>query len=383
MKTLLTWLLACPLLLGVSACGGGGGGEDGDVGGDVGATPQLLGPLLYSELKVRSQGVILTEAGPVQVDADGVMTGEVAFYRLFPAPPEPISATRLEIEPVDGAVRNLDGVNAPIRIGGLGTGNHVATLAAVDDFPRMLVLTRPATGLSNSRLDGRYHFTLFSPSDAHSIWGRVDLDGRGAGSFPTAPESNLDGELQDPLLRDLSYQVQADGSTEVIVRAGDAGSISSFTLDGAVANAGRLVTATRTEGGLDDGALKPMVFAAVRAAQNADTSTFSGRYWLTVFLARSLPAEMEFTTLRGTLDADGLGGCIVNGTTHRGDGAFAVLVNEPATYTVAPDGTLEIVFRDADLAMTGGLDAQGRHAVLGGSQIATLRSCFGLLARQP
>lgn len=376
MRAMLAGLTICCLFLPLAACGGGGGGDGGDEGQEEPlVAPELLGPVHYSEMKVRPQGDMLTEAGPAQVDADGVLTGETAFYRLFPAPPEPLSPTRLDVDGVDGELTQFDAGDNRVRAGGIAAGNHLAVLAAGDNFPNMVVLTRPSTGVSNGTLDARYHFTLFSPSDGHSIWGEVDLDGRGGGSFPTQPEANLDGVLGDPGIESVTYDTRSDGSLLLRVRLAGG---PDLEFEGAVANGGGLFTATRTDGNDEQ---KPMVIAAVRSARNASNGTLVGPYWFVGFFAQSQDEVMRFTTLRGVLVADGRGGCVVNATSHRDDGSFRTLSNEVATSSVDSDGTIELVFQDADLAMTGGIDGQGRHAVLGGSQVESFIRGFLLLGR--
>ena len=54
----------------------------------------------------------------------------------------------------------------------------------------------------------------------------------------------------------------------------------------------------------------------------------------------------------------------------------------PGTYTVAADGTLQLTVPSAEIGFEGGVDALGRHAVLGGSTLAGFEPIFGLLARQ-
>ena len=70
-------------------------------------------------------------------------------------------------------------------------------------------------------------------------------------------------------------------------------------------------------------------------------------------------------------------------TRHDDDGSFRTLQSEQARYAVERDGALRIDFQGMDLSLIGGIDGQGRHAVLGGSPVELSILSFVMLAREP
>ena len=375
MKTFLATLLTSTLLLAAACGGGGGGGGEGDPI-DEAPPADVIGPYLYVELVGRPQSFRFTEAGATEVDGTGLLTGDTQRYFDFLTSPEGVSPQRILVASGDGTLRNVDTEGEPLRGGGVGEGNHLALLAANDNSPNLVALTRPTASSQGVIRPGRHHFVLFAPREGASDWGRVDLAGDGTGVLTVVATRNVNGAIGASSIETVNVSLAPNGGMTVEA-FGEGGPPLEF--EGVASDGGRLLFGSRTD---ENNAPQPMIVAAVRAPTNADELLFAGRYWIAAYFARydEDRDERDLGTLIGTVEADGLGGCRLDGVLNL-DGSFQDITDENGTYEVESDGTLRLFFDE--FFSEGGIDARGRHAVLGGGTIEGFSPQLVLLARQP
>jgi hypothetical protein len=264
------------------------------------------------------------------------------------------------------------------RSGFVSDSGDLALLAARDNLPALQVLTRPATGLDDLDLLGTYHFVSFTPAAGGvSTWGRLAFDGQGAATVPAPPLENDGGVVTtEPNLLAATYALAETGDIDVALTFQGSRGPFPRAFAGCAGSGGDLIVASRVD---DTGGAQASVFAAVRAATNADLDTFFGRYAVGIlFAATDDPMTSSFATLLGTLIADGEGNVTLDGELHITSG-FQDIESLEGSYTVAADGTLSITL--PELNLQGGIDGAGRLAVLGGDTVSLLPAAFAIVVR--
>lgn len=333
----------------LAACGGGGG---------TGEPLPTLAAGSYHSVSVKgfhgppdnmrtnvgtllSDGVsLITDAGSIE-NENGLIT---------PDPGGPVIPYSLSSE---GVLSLSDGLGEHFR-GGLTAGGTTLGLAAVlpvgPSESGLVLALKQGAGMSDASLAGDFHCCYFGKSGgAHvGVVGTAAFDGAGGVGLGTTL-ANTEGVITGLSFGLGSYGVAPDGALTL----GEFRGGVSITGDHAIAG-----------GGVTAGALN-LTWVFIRQATAAALESLTGTYTI-VGVGYDL-AEGKYSDVAGSVRIDGDGRCMVTVTINR-EGVLSTLF-WASTYTVAPDGKLELTLTGTGNTFRGAISADGSFGMLGGGSV--------------
>ena len=345
-------LLLAATLVGLPACGGGGGKKPAP---SPGPAELFTGTYHYAAWTGDSGPPNSEEARWGLADADGAGNLSLTFAKnvdgvlgsLGPtALTYTVSAARAFEWQVDGLPGVLGGITDDGRVG-------VLSSIAAGSTPAVWFVTRREGVFSTASLSGSFHMVAFqrnlSGPANDSIWGTIVFDG--AGTATTSVKVNEDGGVGPTVTPGATYTVAADGTTTL--------SIGDLALTGATRVGGDLVVLS---GSMTAGTA-PILMVLVRGGSSASAATLSGSYVLVGFASIG-----GYVSVQGTVTADGLGAMTGTASSNH-NGTIGSPTAYAPTYTVAADGTLRLT--SGGETTEGGVSSDGRFAVVGGAVDST------------
>ena len=337
------------LALALSACGGGSRGENQGGGAPSGQTlARAFGIYALSGSGGPEEVIVATGAGSgdgttftattTDNDHASVSSGNVS------ASPYTVGA--------DGALAFTAGALAGgVNADGLG---FVTSTTSDGESPGILVgLRKEGSGFSAASLSGAYHLVAFQqllPSNSTTAaYGSTTFDGAG-GAMSTDEFVTIDGVLAAPSAFSTTYTVQPTGDFS-----------DSQSLAGHVMAGNDVVMAA---GSIMNGEA-PYLTVYLKEQAAATNESFQGNYWAVQF--SSNPGADTFSSLVGTLSADGAGAGTISGTRNN-NGTISPLGTAGLTYAVGPNGRVDATING--IGVVGALSPDGRIVVLVGSTMA-------------
>ncbi|MDA1194669.1 MAG: hypothetical protein O2894_05745 [Planctomycetota bacterium] len=355
------------LLLGLAACGGGGGA------GPANLSPALLtGPMClqtYGGLggpppyqfgqfgQLTSDGLGMITSGAVTSNVDGVLTtGPLAAPLAYSI----------------SAAHRVSLANAGTTLqGGISPAGDLLSLVDVrpGSAPTIAILARKVTGLAAAALAGTWHMCAFvsNASDDRALFGGVvTLDATLNATVSVG--ININGAIT-PAVAPVAWgtgTLGASGSFDLAVTG------SVFT--GGVYAGGDVIvlsgssSATHFQG----------LVVLIRQSATATAATFSGTYHTAIFFGDTT-AFTDYAAATSTISADGIGSWVLGPSTFNQNG---IITNSAggggsSPYIVAPNGGLAL----ASGTFVGGVSASGHVAVVAGRTIAGQTPQFLFLHR--
>lgn len=353
---ILCAVLGASLLL--SACGSSGGGTTTTV-----LDPQFADPDLF--LGTHAYFVIAgTQGGPEEVRTSwGDMNVQAGMLTSFG------SSNNTGV--VSGGVGSVGGnpyfVHGDRRFGTLSSlGQRIVATGGISADGSVAaeggitpgyatgfsMFLRKGAGLDDSVLSGTYFFAAFGAQVAGvqtgSRWGRVQLDGAGAGTI--AINSNIEGVIAPPGNLDLTYSVAANGELTWQFTGAQA-------MTGWCTGNGELAVLTGGLMAADD----PLQIVMVREGAGFSDANLEGS-WFLLGLSQAVGPN-TYRSFTGSLVSNGMGVANVAGVSNE-EGAITWTGEEMVGATLSGDGALTVT--TGAETWSGGISESGRFGVLAG-----------------
>ena len=239
--------------------------------------------------------------------------------------------------------------------GGISADGSVAAHVGIapNAGPGVHLHLRKGSGLDDSILSGTYYFAAFGAQVAGvmtgSYWGRVQLDGMGAGSL--LANANIEGVIAPPNNIDLTYAVAANGGVDWTFTGAQ-------TMTGWSTAEGELVVLAGGTMAADD----PLLIVMVREGAGYSDASMEGP-WFLLGLSQEVGPN-SYTSFTGSLLSNGMGAADVQGIANN-EGTIDWTMPENVSTSTTANGGLTLTTGGGE-TWVGGISQSGRFGVLAG-----------------